>query len=226
MTDGSQLKRVAGAVVLAACSAAMAGPDWVETGDAGSTVATAQKPTGIVGAPIHSIAGVLQGGSFVGDYEDCYIIRITDPANFTMQAVGANFNAKLYLFNITVAGGGYGLLANDDQAVGNNLPKLGSLSNDGTNVHVTLPGDYMIAITGFNHVPDSLTGNIFSHETLTEISGPDGPGGFNALTGWSGTGQTGTYNITFTGAGFPQFPAPGSLGLMVLGGLAAARRKR
>lgn len=217
---------MAGAAMLTACGVAMAGPDWVEEGDAGSDVGSAQAPRGTAGAPILSIAGVLQGTGLLPDFEDCYIIKIVDPANFSMQAVGATFNAQLFLFNITLPQAAYGLLANDDQSAVSNLPKLGPLSNDGTNVHVTAAGDYMIGITGFNRDPSSLTGAIFNQATVTEISGPDGPGGFNALTGWSGTGQTGNYTITFTGVGIPTFPAPGSAGLLALGGLAAIRRKR
>lgn len=226
MSDGFNVKCAAGAAILAVCSIAVAGPDWVETGDAGSAVITAQRPVGIVGAAIHSISGTLQGTSFAPDFEDCYIIKITDPATFTMKATSANFNPQMFLFNITLAGGAYGLLANNDQTASNNLPMLGNTSNDGTNVQVTLPGDYMISITGFNRVPVSTTGAIFNQATLTEVSGPDGPGGFNAMTGWSGTGETGNYDIVLTGAGFPDAPAPGSAVLLVLGGLTMGRRKR
>jgi uncharacterized protein (TIGR03382 family) len=93
-------------------------------------------------------------------------------------------------------------------------------------VIVALPGDYMIGVTGFNRDPVSQTGAIFSAASLTEVSGPDGPGGFNHHTGWTGTGETGNYIITLTGAGFPEFPAPGTAGLLLAAGVVGARRRR
>lgn len=226
MSGVHNLKFIAAAAVVAAGRVALAGPDWVESGDAGSSVSSAQIPIGTSGAPINSISGVLTGNGLLPDFEDCYMIKIINPAAFSMRAVGANFNARLYLFNVTIAGAGYGLLDNDDQTGTNNLPLVNPLSTDGTNVHVTVPGDYMIAITGSSRHADSLTGHIYFHEIPTEISGPDGPGGFNALTGWSGAGEFGSYNIVLTGAGFPGIPAPGSMALLALGGVLAARRKR
>jgi hypothetical protein len=206
--------------------AAIAGPDWVETGDAGSDLQTAQVPGGLLGS-LNTISGVLMGGTLlVGDYEDCYIIRIANPATFSCTITNANFNAQLFLFNISLPGGAFGLLANDDQAVGNNKPRFQNFSTDGTNVMVDLPGDYMIGVTGFNNDPLSLTGPIFNQSSLIEVSGPDGVGGFNRHVAWTGGGEFGNYIMTLTGAEFPTFPSPGTLPLLAFGGLAMTRRKR
>lgn len=213
-------------VLSMAASPVLAGPDWIETNDAGSTLGTAQAPSGLVGS-INTISGVLQGGTLlVGDYEDCYIIRIANPSTFSCTISNANFNAQLFLFNISLPGGAYGLLANDDQAAGNNKPRFQNFSTDGTGVLVDLPGDYMIGVTGFNNDPLSLTGPIFNQVTPIEVSGPDGVGGFNRHIGWTGGGEFGNYVITLTGAEFPSFPSPGTLPLVAFGGLVLARRKR
>jgi hypothetical protein len=53
------------------------------------------------------------------DFEDCYIIRISNPTLFSMTITAANFNTQIYLFNISLPGGGYGLLSNDDRSTTN-----------------------------------------------------------------------------------------------------------
>ena len=179
---------------------ASAGPDWVETGDAGSSLASAQRPGGT--GTLNTITGELAGSDVV-DFEDCYIVRVASTTTFSLQVSNANFNPQIFLFRISVAGGASGLLANDDRAVGNAFPRFTLVSNDDTNVVVTIPGDYMIAVTGFNRDPLTLTGTMFDQINTTEVSGPDGRGGFNELTGWTGNGQSGNYILTLTGAGFP-----------------------
>ena len=214
--------------VLGRCQVTLAGPDWAEIGDAGSFLGTAQAPTGIGGANLNSISGHLTGGFFQGpgDFEDMYIIRITDPATFSCTVGTANFNSQLFLFNITLPGAAYGLLANDDQSGSDNRPRMTNVATDGTGLVVDLPGDYLLAITGFNNDPLSSTGPIFNQASLTEVSGPDGIGGFNRHIAWQGGGETGEYTIQLTGAGFPNFPAPGSLVLLALGAVPAMRRRR
>ena len=214
---------VGSAAVVGLSTAAFAGPDWVEQGDSGSDLATAQITVTNTGT-LNSISGTL-GGGFLADFEDCYLVRVLNPGTFTMTVGSANFNPQLFLFNISVTNGAFGLLANDDQNVENNLPRFGGTSNDGTQVIVSLPGLYMIGLTGFNRDPMSQTGAMFNQVSTTEVSGPDGPGGFNPLTGWAGTGQTGNYTIVFTGVG-PATPAPGAAVVLGLGALVGMRRKR
>jgi hypothetical protein len=223
--------RIAAWVVLASAASAVAGPDWAEVNDAGQQLFTAQVPRGTAGS-LNTISGVLGGTGVEPDFADCYIIRIVNPSIFSATVTTANFDAQLYLFNISLPGGAYGLLANDDQSPSNNLPRFTNVSTDGTNVIVALPGDYMIGISGTSFHPlapsgpGGATGRIFNYANLTEVSGPDGPGGFNQLTTWSGQGEFGDYIITLTGCDFPIFPAPGTSGMLGLAGVVMARRRR
>ncbi|HWB20306.1 MAG TPA: hypothetical protein VG711_08410, partial [Phycisphaerales bacterium] len=190
-------KSVLGCAVIGASivtPSAFAGPEWVEHNDAGSIVTTAQRTAGP--GQLTSIAGHLTGGIGTSltfgesDFEDMYLIQITDPSSFTMQVIGADFDAQLFLFNVTLPGEGFGLLANDDFN-DNTSPFIGNMATDGTGAQINLPGVYAIAISGFGRNPVSIGGEIFDMEFGDEISGPDGPGGINPHTGWTGDGQTG-----------------------------------
>ena len=214
--------------VLGCTSIASAGPDWLEQGDAGSMISSAQLPSRPNGAAqLTSISGNLASAFAEPDYEDLYRIRITDPVNFSIRPAFADFNVVMYLFNITVNNEGYGLLGADDESPTSNLPKLVGSSNDGTQVIVVYPGDYVLAVTGFGRVPVSRTGPIFDFESPTEISGPDGRGGINPLAGWTGVGETGHYSFTMVATDFPTTPTPGA-GLALVGGMGAMglRRRR
>ncbi len=204
---------------------ALAGPDWVEHGDAGSGYTSAQAANGLLGQ-LTSISGSLNSGFDGPDYEDCYLVRISDPVTFKFQITNAGFAIQLWLFNITLAGQAYGLLANQEGPFENSAILLPA-STDGTGVVIDTPGDYMLAITGRGNVPLSRTGAIFNFTAPQEISGADGPGGLNPLTGWSGPGQTGGYSIELTGAAPPNIPAPGSIAMAIAGaGMIVSRRRR
>ncbi len=218
---------IAAFFVIALAGTAVAGPDWLEQGDAGSTILTAQKPQRPVGAvSLESVAGTLAEGFNQPDYEDLYYIRVMNPGNFSIRPVSANFNVVLYLFNITVNGEGYGLLGNDDESPTSSLPKLTAFSNDGTGVQLSVPGDYVLAVTGRGRTPVSRSGPIFNLASPTEISGPDGPGGFNPLMEWTGIGETGSYSFEMEATDFPVVPGPGALTIVAAAGLAFGRRRR
>ncbi len=203
------------------------GPDWVEVGDAGSDLPGAQYPQRPQGVTfLGSIAGQLTVGVGVADYEDLYVFNVTDPMTFSIMPASADFNAVLYLFNITVNGEALGLLANDDRSEEDMLPRLVAMSDDGTGVQISRPGDYVLAVTGAGRVPVSRTGPIFALESPTEISGPDGPGGLNPLSGWTGEGEQGSYRFVLTSGDFPVTPAPGAAGVLVIGAMALGRRRR
>ena len=225
--SGKTFGRIAAFFLVSLSGTALAGPDWLEQGDAGSAILTAQKPERPVGAQsLQSVAGSLASGFNQPDYEDLYYIRIMNPGTFSIRPVFADFNVVLYLFNITVNGEGYGLLGNDNESPTSNLPKLTAFSTDGTGVQVSVPGDYVLAVTGFGRTPVSRNGPIFNLASPTEISGPDGPGGFNPLMDWTGIGETGTYSFQMTATDFPVVPAPGALMVLAAGGLALGRRRR
>lgn len=207
--------------------AAFAGPDWVEVGDAGSDVPSAQVPLRPIGVTsLGSISGSLAFGFGVSDYEDLYYFSVLDPGSFSIAPSFATFNPVLYLFNLTVNNEALGLLANDDMSEESNLPRLVSMSDDGTGVMVTQPGDYLLAITGAGRYPVSRTGPIFNLASPLEISGPDGPGGLNPLEGWAGEGERGDYRVVMIGTDFPAVPAPGAAGVFLLAAAGAARRRR
>lgn len=218
-------RTLSGVLSLFAASAALAGPDWVERNDAGSTVATAQR---IVGeGQLHSVSGETSAGLGQPDYEDMYIFRITDPSTFKLTIVNANFNASLWLFNLSQANEAFGLLGNlSGDGEGWN-PSLSAISTDDSGASVNAPGVYAFAVSGEGRIPVSMHGALFSFDWSGELSGPDGPGGNLPHTGWSGEGATGSYTISVEGATFVEVPAPG---VMAVGGLALAgaglRRRR
>lgn len=217
---------------------ALAGPDWIEGGffggpDAGSIIGTAQEVTG--SGPLATITGSLsEAGGITGDtggglqqpdYEDMYLIRINQPSTFSFKVVNAQFDAQLFLFNITLPGQAFGLLANLDSGMGN-MPEIIRPATDGSGADVLLPGVYALAISGAGRLPVSNAGQIFFFQSQTEISGPDGPGGINPHTGWTGTGQVGSYDIELRDVGWYDVPAPGSALLLAGAGLFGARRRR
>lgn len=208
-------------------SVALAGPDWVEHGDAGSNFSTAQPAFGGVGGQLRSISGSLSSGFDGPDYEDCYLIKIVDPTTFRFEITNAGFDIQIWLFNVTLAGSAYGLLANQTSPSNEFGAIITNQSTDGTNVLIDAPGDYMIAITGAGNVPLSRTGEIFHFSEAFEISGADGPGGLNPLTGWSGPGASGGYNIELEGSAGPTVPTPGTAAMLLASaGVMFGRRRR
>ena len=198
----------------------LAGPDWEETCDAGSFLLDAQPVAGPSGA-VRSIKGKLGPCSPLAgggpDFEDVYLIMIDNPAIFCAKTsvsgtvpsccntcppdcvFAANntvMNTQLWLF----AAGGLGRLGNDDNPLDPPRSRIGNASNDGTMVVINTPGLYYLAISGGpRRDPVSTSGPIFQQATLTEISGPDGPGGAHPLSAWNGPGVQGDYTIVLCG---------------------------
>lgn len=210
--------------LVAASGAALAGPDWVEQGDAGANFATAQRVLG--NGQVHSISGSLSSGILTQDLEDVYLLRITEPTAFSFDFRLAQFDCQAFLFNVTQANELFGLLGNNDAGVEQPWARIAGPATDATQAQVTLPGVYALAITGLGRVPVSRTGEIFNFASSTEVSGPDGPGGINPLSGWAGDGQTGSYTILTSGVGFYDTPTPGVLAAMLGGAAVVARRRR
>ncbi|MFK7760272.1 MAG: DVUA0089 family protein [Phycisphaerales bacterium] len=225
-------KLLSAALLLTAASlttSALAGPDWIEDGDAGSTLGAAQDitPVGV----INSIAGTLGGQ----DTEDVYKLvilngdDIASPVDFGFTNNGGpqDFNPSLWLFDSE----GFGVLGNDDDPIlGGPDARLLTPSTDGVTLLLP-PGTYFIAITESGNVPLSFRENpllgeggsfeeIFSFESVTEVSGPDGLGADNPLAAWTGgAGSEGGYGIVIT-------PTPSSAFALALAGLGMSRRRR
>lgn len=208
---------------MALAGVATAGPDWTEVGDAGSIISTAQVPLGE--GEIRSLTGRLGGRGQSEDFEDLYYIGIASPTTFRLELTSPDFDAQLFVFHITLSGGALGLLANDNEHEETTAPVILPISTDGTEVTLDLPGIYLVAVAGTGRMPVSTTGEIFTYETSTEISGADGPGGLNRHIGWTGQGQTGNYRVQMEGTIFPEIPAPASLGVLTMSGLLARRRR-
>jgi hypothetical protein len=216
-------------VIAAGGSSALAGPDWIEDGDAGATIGTAQDTTQ-VGA-IQSVAGVIAGMD--GDTEDVYKLIVTNGNDFDNDVMFGfrgefEFNASLWLFDSQ----GFGVLGNDDDPLtGGPDARLTAPSTDGVTLFLP-PGIYYLAVTESGNVPLAFLngmgrggegaelGEIFSFASSTEISGPDGAAGNSVFQEWSGgAGNTGGYGVVIT-------PTPGTAALLGLGGLVAMRRRR
>lgn len=188
-------------LVLLAGGAALAGPTFEEVPDAGSTPATAQPVSGT--ASTTRVKGELTATADANDFEDMFLICITDPSAFsaTVDPVSTNFDTQLWLFKLD----GKGLLGNDNDA--GSFPtvysKLLPNATDGSGATIPGPGLYLLAISSKANVPMSQGGKIFHDPTIAgiEITGPDGPGGNLPIQGWSqGEGTVGgTYAIDLTG---------------------------
>lgn len=212
-------------------ASAIAGPDWIEDGDAGSTLGDAQDATSV--GELQTIAGTLGGV----DTEDVYKLVILNGDNIggTVQfgltldsGPDQNFNPALWLFDSE----GFGVLGNDDDPIlGGPDARLTTPSTDGVTLLLP-PGIYFLAITESGNVPLSFRENlglgdsggtfeeIFSFDSSTEVSGPDGIGADNPLAAWTGgEGTAGGYGIDIT-------PTPGSAAVFAFAGVAMSRRRR
>ena len=217
------LDRRTSLLLFALASAAHAGPDWTEVGDAGSFLSNAQTPIGI--GQISSISGSLGGEAGKGDFEDMYIIEVTEPMAFRLELMNPGFDAQLFVFNITLSGGALGLLANNDFDANTTDPVITPMSTDGSNAVLDLPGIYAVAVAGLGRDPTSDLGFIFDLASPTEISGADGPGGLLRHTGWIGEGAVGDYSIQLEGIDFAEIPAPASAIPLVLAAMTSRRRR-
>ena len=214
--------------LLVVSTPALAGPDWIEDGDAGSMIDNAQDTTSV--GRLTTIAGTLGGA----DQEDVYRLIVEDaddiysPVDFgLLPGSDPTFNPSLWLFDSQ----GYGVLGNDDDPIlGGIDARLITPSTDGVTLLLP-PGEYYLAVTESGNVPlsfrttDGLGGNgvfeeIFFFTDPFEVSGPDGIGADNPLAGWSGgAGSFGNYGVVIT-------PTPSTLALLSFAGLSAVRRKR
>lgn len=138
--------------------------------------------------------------------------------SLVIDSAGSSFDTQLHLFDFA----GNGIAENDDSAA------FSPQSEIALNLAA---GNYLIGMTDFNN--DAVDGaalpvfgftNTFNDDNGNFIQGPEGNG---PLAGWdsSGFNTGGTYSINFSAA-VDRVPAPGAAGLLALGGLIAARRRR
>jgi MYXO-CTERM domain-containing protein len=222
---------------LSLSAAAIAGPDWDEgPNDAGSTLDTSQTIT--TDGSLTSIRGKLGGpGLLAGDYQDCFMIRVSDPTVFSVTtAPGAGgppgFNPMLFLFRVDILDGrmvAKAILANNDKSSGDPQAQLRRDSNDGSGTTITQAGLYLIAVSGFGSQPVNASGQFLFNQAFLQPGVIAGPNGFQQpndylLAGWAQDGSFGEYVLGVQGVS--GVPAPGALALLALGGLATRRRQR
>ena len=185
----SGVAALAGALFTA--SVAVAGPEWVEAGDAGNLPDKAQSTVGSTN--LSTIKGDIGSQNLQGDFDeqDMYIVYIQDPKSFIATTVplfggDAEFDTQLCLLKLD----GIGLLGNNDTLI---IGATGGTSSgstllpaatDDTGVIIDTPGLYLLAIYTNLTRPISEGGNLFAQAFSTEISGPDGPGGRQSITDW------------------------------------------
>lgn len=200
---------VSGAMV----GSAAAGPDWTEVGDAGKLTpqfvgipVQPQSISGSLGAvPLDGMTRGLDdadGGHDVADLFDILIetneefIATTFDPTFTvsLEMVGEDgtalpgpttFDSALWIFRTDKRG----LLGNNDISATNSQSRLLPIATDATGSRILTPGRYLIAVS-FGDVAPVATGgapifNFSNSPGQTQVSGPDGQGGQNPLTGWT-----------------------------------------
>ena len=203
---------------------------YTESGDAGDMLSTAQQVLGTTGTPLTSISGALTLTNAISD-GDMYEIYIPNPSAFaasnTAFVSGSNnFDSQLFIFSAT----GLGLAANDDSPSGGSQSSIPAGSFSGA------AGNYYILIDGSGRYAASSSGVIFPNYTdgttdPTNVYGPTGPGGGNALSTYSGnSNEAGNYTIALTGAQFvtSAVPEPTTYAYVIAGvaGLALVSRAR
>jgi len=218
---------------IAAATTALAGPDWIEDGDAGSSLSTAQDTT--AKGQVRTLAGIIEGPQN-NDTEDVYKIRVEDNDTFesAMQfglRGDTEFDAALWLFDAQ----GFGVLANDDNPFSDGTEAVLTVpSSDGVTLALP-PGNYFLAVTQSGNVPLGLLSEfgrgeqsetlapIFEFTAEREVSGPDGPAGGSPLADWSGFpqggGMAGGYGVDIT-------PTPGTAATLAIAAAFASRRRR
>lgn len=235
------------AALVGSAGLAHAGPDWVEgelraerglefgdTGgaDAGSFLTSAQTTTG--SGSLNFLEGRLSmGGALLDetpDFEDMYRIAVSTPGSFSVTVTSSPFAVALYLFRI-VDGQAVGMLGTEGGF-------LTSSSTDGSEIEVTEPGIYVLAVTFVGNVPTSGGESIFlfgegpgaMQGATSSIGGVFGATNGGPHDGWSGDApeDLGDYILQFQGAALVPGVGPlsGALAMLGMGALASARRRR
>ena len=161
-------------------------PCGADAGDVPSNATAADGQTG----SLNTIRGTIG----VAADSDMYIINVCDAASFSASTVGGTtLDTQLFLFNLD----GTGVVFNDD-VVGGTV-----LQSALTSQFVTQNGQYLLAVSAWDRDPvDAAGGALWIDTPFRSERAPDGPSASSPMTGWTGTGGTGSYAITLTGACF------------------------
>jgi hypothetical protein len=175
---------------------------WMELGDAGDTLATANNTAGI--GVLNSIVGTLPDQPDDTNV-DLFLIYIPDLSLFSATTDNGGtelLESWLYLFDAS----GMGVAASGSSTGSFNATiSLGSLSGPA--------GIYYLAVTRFDTVPQNASGaifpDLFSESTSGEVLGPTGPGGGEPLANWAAPDflDSQQYQIDLSGAQFASEPA-------------------
>ena len=227
----TKLAALFAAVATALPLTASAGLIWTETGPsgAGDLLPTAQTIYDSAFNPLSEIRGSLSvtvppsGPIF---QVDLYKIRINDFANFSAKTVSPDplttDDTALYLFNDT----GYGVYMNDDNLNPANL--LSTLPSGDANSPASNGIYYLAVALGGFVANDALSASLFAAGASTDVLGSSGSG---PLAGWNPGFPAQSelpfaYDIILTGANNGELPEPGSLALLMAGGIGAWLARR
>jgi hypothetical protein len=146
-----------------------------------------------------------------------YLIRI-ESGNMSVS-VTASWDTQFFVFNA----GGLGVCFNDDFSGLQSGWAAGAASG-----FIGGAGEYYVAISGYDHDPDSVGGPIFPDTPFSGVNGPTGTGGGSPVSAWSGTGTASSagYVINLTDCSYT-VPEPGTIFAVLAGlGILAARRRK
>ena len=221
------MKRIIGSLFAVAASVALVSSasaiTWIEVGDAGQSIATAQTPTP-AGQPLNNIFGSFLSTSDV----DIYTIFISNPALFsatTVLGTSTLIDTQLFLFNSS----GLPVSMNDDAPGGSTIQSTLPLAN--TPGPLTA-GIYYLAISLSDNEPVNFANQLlFALGATTSVRGPN-PIATGPLFNWDSSGVApgstiGAYQINLTGAS--TVPEPSTIALCAIGTLGIlriARRRR
>lgn len=203
-------------LALLSITAAAGAAPYVEVGDAGQTLATAQA----VSPGTSKIQGTLASGS-----ADLFSF-FWGGGSFYVNSTGTTWDSQLFLFNAS----GQGVWGNDD-GISNAGPAYIADAN-------LAAGQYFLAISGYDYDPYSAQGLMFQSSPYGQLYGPSNSGTLTHWASGSSQGSGGAYVINFqriTSDGTPvgdptpignPVPAPGTLALAAVALLAGVGSRR